>query len=173
MRHAALPRVAVPEAVKNSCKGIAMIPAISGFLSRALRATVLSTFAFAALPGGANNLSANDQEQIIAVVQDQLSALAMDDAATAFSYAAPNIQQIMGSAENFLRMVRTQFAVVHRPSSKTFLNPVGLNNTAMLQVQLTDEDGDAWLAVYTLQKQVNNTWRITGCRLQLGVGTMV
>jgi hypothetical protein len=163
----------VPEAVKNSCKGIAMIPAITGFLSRALRATVLSTFAFAALPGGANNLSANDQEQIIAVVQDQLSALAMDDAATAFSYAAPNIQQIMGSAENFLRMVRTQFAVVHRPSSKTFLNPVGLNNTAMLQVQLTDEDGDAWLAVYTLQKQVNNTWRITGCRLQLGVGTMV
>lgn len=150
-----------------------MIPAITGFFSCALRAMVLSAFAFVALPSSANGLSADDQQQIIGVVQEQLSALAVDDAAAAFSYAAPNIQQMLGTAENFLRMVRTQFAVVHRPSSKTFLNPVGLNNTAMLQVQLTDDDGDAWLAVYTLQKQVNNTWRITGCRLQLGVGTMV
>ncbi len=54
------------------------------------------------LTAGAGGLSPKDEKQIIEVVRAQLIAFAQDDAAKAFSYAAPNIKHIMGSAENFI-----------------------------------------------------------------------
>ena len=32
-------------------------------------------------------------------------------------------------------------------------------------VQLTDEAGDTWLALYTLEKQPDGSWLISGCTL--------
>ena len=102
-----------------------------------------------------------------------MTAFSQDDAAKAFSFAAPNIRHLVGTAENFLEMVRTQYGIVYRPSSTTFMQPNGEVGEAVLKVQMTDEDGDTWIATYTLQKQKNKTWKITGCAVAEATGTMV
>ena len=145
----------------------------AGFSRQSVQLLVFFFLGLWALPTYAGGLSPKDQKQIIKVVQAQLNAFAQDDAAKAFSYAAPNIKHLMGSAENFLEMVRSQYEVVYKPSSTTFMQPMGEAGEAMLKVRMTDEDGDAWIATYTLQRQKNKVWRITGCAVSEATGTAV
>ncbi len=145
----------------------------TGFTRRAVQVLMVVLLGMGALPASAGGLSPKDQKQIIEVVQAQLNAFAQDDAAKAFSYAAPNIRHLVGTAENFLEMVRTQYEIVYRPSSTTFMQPNGEAGEAVLKVQMTDVDGDAWIATYTLQKHKNKTWKITGCAVAEATGTMV
>ena len=35
-----------------------------------------------------------------------------------------------------------------------------------------DDDGNAWLALYSLQRQKDKTWRITGCQVVPNKGRM-
>jgi hypothetical protein len=146
---------------------------ITGFSRRAAQLLMAAFLGLWALQASAGGLSPKEQKQIIEVVQAQLNAFAQDDAAKAFSYAAPNIRHLVGTAENFLEMVRTQYEIVYRPSSTTFMQPNGEAGEAVLKVQLTDEDGDAWIAMYTLQRQKNKAWKITGCTVAEATGTMV
>jgi hypothetical protein len=146
---------------------------ITGFSRRAAQLLMAAFLGLWALQVSAGGLSPKEQKQIIEVVQAQLNAFAQDDAAKAFSYAAPNIRHLVGTAENFLEMVRTQYEIVYRPSSTTFMQPNGEAGEAVLKVQLTDEDGDAWIAMYTLQRQKNKAWKITGCTVAEATGTMV
>jgi hypothetical protein len=126
-----------------------------------------------ALPASAGGLSQKDEKQIVRVVQAQLNAFAQDDAAKAFSYSAPNIQQLMGNAENFIEMVRTRYQVVYRPISTAYMRPSGDAGEAVMKVQMTDADGDPWIATYLLQKQRNKSWRIAGCVVTVATGTLV
>lgn len=126
-----------------------------------------------ATPAQAGPLSARDEKAIIAVVQSQLDAFAAEDAEKAFSYAAPNIRALLGTAANFLEMVRSQYDIVVHPTSVVFFKPKGDGAVSVLKVQMTDEDGDVWNATYTLQRQKNRQWRITGCVITEAIGTMV
>jgi hypothetical protein len=145
----------------------------TGIARRTFQLFMLAFMAWSSLPASAGDLSPRDQKQIIEVVRSQLDAFAHDDAAKAFSYAAPNVQRLMGNAKNFLDLVRTRYEVVYRPSSTTFMQPVGQADDAVLKVQMTDESGDTWTATYTLQKQKNKAWRITGCSVDEATGTLV
>jgi Domain of unknown function (DUF4864) len=109
-----------------------------------------------------------EEKNVREVIQSQLAAFAADDAEKAFSYAAPNIRSAFASATHFMAMVRGQYAVVYRPASVAFLKLEGLdasrNSAEVVQrVQMTDANGAPWLAVYSLQRQKNNQWQITGC----------
>jgi hypothetical protein len=146
---------------------------INGFSRRAVRLLLIAFLGLWVMPASAGGLSPKDQKQIIEVVQAQLDAFAQDDAAKAFSYAAPNIRHLVGSAENFLEMVRTQYEIVYRPSTTTFMQPTGESGEAVLKVRMTDEDGDNWIATYTLQKQKTKVWRITDCAVNEATGTTV
>jgi hypothetical protein len=108
-------------------------------------------------------LTPADAKDIRAVVQGQLDALAEDDAARAFSFAAPNVQQAFGTAPRFLEMVQRGYPAVIRPASVAFLKAEGKNDQAIQRVQMTDKSGQAWLASYSLERQKNRSWRITGC----------
>ena len=109
-----------------------------------------------------------------AVVQGQLDALARDDAAKAFSFAAPNVRNRLGTAERFMAMVRAGYPVVYRPASVGFLVPQRLpDGTVVQRVRMTDARGDAWLAVYTLQRQQDKSWRISGCDVQPAQGRVI
>ena len=146
---------------------------ITAYSRRAVLLFMVAMLGIWALPASAGGLSPKEQKQIIEVVQAQLTAFSQDDAAKAFSFAAHNIRHLVGTAENFLEMVRTQYGIVYRPSSTTFMQPNGEVGEAVLKVQMTDEDGDTWIATYTLQKQKNKTWKITGCAVAEATGTMV
>ena len=119
----------------------------------------------------ATPLSDAEVAAVRAAVQGQLDAFAANDAAKAFSFAAPNVRNRMGTAERFMAMVRAGYPVVYRPASVGFLVPQRLaDGTVVQRAQMTDARGEAWLAVYTLQRQKNKAWRISGCDVQPATG---
>ncbi len=123
--------------------------------------------------GAGTGVAAGEEKMIRAVVQAQLDAFAADDAGRAFSYAAPNIRKMMGSAENFMAMVRAGYPAVYRPAAVLFLKPEsGDGGDVVQRLQLTDAHGDTWLATYTMQRQKDKRWRIAGCTLQPHTGRM-
>jgi hypothetical protein len=135
-------------------------------VAAALAALLLSTSALA------TPLSAPDIKNVREVIQAQLAAFAADDAAKAFSYAAPKVRKSVASAEHFMAMVRGQYAVVYRPASVAFMQPERDGSLVVQPVQMSDATGVAWLTVYTLQRQKNKQWRITGCFVQGTNGRM-
>jgi hypothetical protein len=125
-----------------------------------------------AAPAHADALAAADEKNVRDVVQSQLAAFAKDDADKAFSFAAPNVRQAVGSAAGFMAMVRRDYPVVYRPASVAFLKPEGKGNQAIQRVHMTDTAGEAWMAVYSLERQKNKAWRITGCAVVENRGRM-
>jgi Domain of unknown function (DUF4864) len=114
-----------------------------------------------------------DERAIRAVVEGQLAAFVNDDARKAYSFAAPNVRQAIGSAEAFMSMVRRDYPAVYRPASVAFLKPEGQGDEVLQRVQMIDAAGNAWLAVYSLQRQKSKLWLITGCVLQKNEGRMI
>ena len=113
----------------------------------------------------AQAVSAADARAVQLVVRAQLEAFADDNAALAFSFAAPSIKDMFGTPENFLEMVRTGYPVVYRPASVTFLKAKPEAREVVQPVQMTDGQGGSWLAVYRVQRQKDKSWRIAGCVL--------
>lgn len=120
----------------------------------------------------ATALTAADEKSILSVVQAQLQAFASDDAKKAFSYAAPGVRKAVGSAESFMTMVRRDYPVVYRPASLGFLKPEGQDDEVIQRVQMTDAAGNSWLAIYSLERQKDKQWRITGCAVIENKGRM-
>jgi hypothetical protein len=71
-----------------------------------------------------------------------------------------------------MAMVRNAYPVVYRPASVAFLKPEGKDDKAIQRVQMTDASGDSWLAIYSLQRQKDKAWRITGCVVVTNKGRM-
>ncbi|MEO8012677.1 MAG: DUF4864 domain-containing protein [Polaromonas sp.] len=117
-------------------------------------------------------LTAAEEQGVRAVVEAQLAALAQDDAATAFSFAAPNVRASVGTASRFMEMVRKSYPAIYRPASTAFLQPEEHHGQVIQRVQLMDEDGKAWLALYSVQRQKDKAWRITGCQVIPNKGRM-
>ena len=120
------------------------------------------------LPAVAAEVAAQDASQVRAVVQAQLEAFSSGDAAKAFSLAAPGIQQMFGSAERFMSMVRAQYPMVQRAASATFLRPEAEGNMVIQRVQVTDAAGSPWLLTYLVQRQKDKRWRIGACMVVAG-----
>ncbi len=138
-----------------------LAPAIALFLLQAL-----------AVPAHAQALTSADEKSVRAVVEGQLAAFAKDDAKKAFSFAAPNVREAVGSAPDFLTMVRRDYPVVYRPASVAFLKVEGKDGDALQRVQMLDASGNSWLALYSLQRQKDKSWRITGCVVVENKGRM-
>lgn len=113
-----------------------------------------------------------DEKTVRTVVEAQLAAFAQDDAVKAFSYAAPRIRDAIGTADAFLSRVRRNYPVVYRPASVAFLKAEGKKDDVLQRVQMLDANGNSYLAVYSLQRQKGNAWRITGCVVVENKGRM-
>jgi tripartite-type tricarboxylate transporter receptor subunit TctC len=79
--------------------------------------------------------------------------------------AAPNIRALFQTPENFMAMVRQAYPVVYRPKDVQFLTPRSLDAAVVQPVHMRDSDGKSWLAMYTLQRQADGRWLISGCVL--------
>ena len=124
------------------------------------------------IPLHAGALSAKDEKAVQAVVQSQLAAFARDDADKAFSYAAPELRKTIGNASAFMAMVKNSYPVVYRPASVAFLKPDSSGDEVVQRVQMLDANGTSYLAVYSLQRQKDKTWRISGCTIVENKGRM-
>lgn len=108
-------------------------------------------------------ISAADQDKVRAVIAAQFDAFADDDADKAFDLATPGVRESIGSSGMLLAIVRGSYPMVYRPVTITYLKHRATDDGPTLQlVQVTDGEGKAWLAIFTLEKHEDN-WRISGC----------
>jgi hypothetical protein len=64
-----------------------------------------------------------------------------------------------------MAMVRQGYPVVYRPAAWLFLTPKALDAAVVQPVQMRDSSGKSWVALYTLQRQTDARWLISGCVL--------
>jgi hypothetical protein len=109
--------------------------------------------------------AADDVAAAQGVIRSQVEALGRDDAAAAYSYAAPAIQEIFPQAEFFMAMVRGGYAPVYRHKSFEFGEARVADGRIAQRVHIVDAEGVPWEALYTLERQPDGSLKITGCSL--------
>ena len=112
-----------------------------------------------------NDVTADDQAAIHAVVQLQLDALAEDDATSAFEMATSATRSKLGDADRFMRLVKEHYSPVYRHERALFSPTEEINGDTIQIVRLTDLDSQVWLAVYRMQRDEDGNWKIDGCLL--------
>ena len=100
-----------------------------------------------------------------AVISAQAEAFSHDDAASAYSYAAPAIHGLFPQADNFMFMVQNNYAPVYRHRGFEFGEARVEGGWIAQRVHIVDADGEAWEALYTLEQQSDGSFKITGCSL--------
>ncbi|WP_375310800.1 DUF4864 domain-containing protein [Bradyrhizobium sp. A5] len=106
------------------------------------------------------------------VIRAQEQAFARDDAAGAYSHAAPAIREIFPAPDIFMSMVQNGYAPVYRHKSFEFGDGNSEGSSISQNVHIVDANGEAWEALYTLELQPDGSYKITGCSL-LKVGREV
>lgn len=119
-----------------------------------------------AQPAVAQSVAPDDARAVRTVIQAQLDAFKRDDAKRAFSYASPSIRSMFDTPENFMNMVRSQYAVVYRPASVAFGEARVIDGQLTQMVVFTDTEAQRWLALYPMQRQPDGTWTIDGCIIE-------
>ena len=108
---------------------------------------------------------ADDVDAAQNVIRAQEQALGRNDAAAAYSHAAPSIQQIFPQADIFLQMVQQAYPPIYRHKSFEFGQARAAGGQIAQRVHIVDDNGEAWEALYTLEQQPDGSLKITGCSL--------
>lgn len=127
------------------------------------RIAALLLFCILASPVAAQ--APEDRAAIERVIREQIAAFRADDAAAAFAFAAPSIQAIFGTPDNFLAMVRRGYAPVYRPRSVEFRELGRRDGAPVQRVLVIGPDGVPEVAHYVMERQPDGSWRIAGCFL--------
>lgn len=134
--------------------------------------TLVALMTLLAAGQGALAAGSGDREAARTVIRRQQEAFRQDDAATAYAQAAPAIRSIFGTPELFVGMVRQAYAAVYRNRLFEFGTDEELPDGSLAQgVRIQDQDGTDWEALYTLERDADGAWRITGCRLRKAPGS--
>lgn len=99
------------------------------------------------------------------VIEDQIAAFKSGDGARAFSHAAPNIRNIYGTVDRFMAMVQTGYMPLFNPETFVFGRNALISGEVYQEMIVTDPSGKQWQAVYTLQRQADGSWKITGVKM--------
>jgi Domain of unknown function (DUF4864) len=108
---------------------------------------------------------ADDVATAQSVIRAQEQAFSRDDAAAAYSHAAPEIRQIFPEADIFMKMVQQGYAPVYRHKSFEFGEARAADGHIAQRVHIVDDNGEVWEALYTLEQQPDGSLKITGCSL--------
>jgi uncharacterized protein DUF4864 len=108
---------------------------------------------------------AGDGSDVRALIERQFDAFAHDDAATAYSYAAPGLKIVFTDPDNFMAMVRKSYQPVYRHRSVEFGQMDIDGDNAQQVVTIVDNDNVVWKALYKLARQPGGAWLINGCVL--------
>lgn len=111
---------------------------------------------------------AQDSE-IQGVISSQIEAFKADDFAQAFEFAAPNIQGMFRTPQNFGRMVTQGYPMVWRPSEVTYLELRQEGGRYLQKVQIVDAEGRLHLLEYGMTETPEG-WKINGVQLLESVG---
>jgi hypothetical protein len=115
------------------------------------------------LKARADTLTGPDVQQVQAVVMAQLKAFSDEDADGAFAAATPEVRKSVGDSGRFLALVRGNYPMVYHPAGFAFLKPQVEKDQVLQAVALRDADDKTWIALFTLERQPDNSWRIGAC----------
>jgi len=133
-----------------------------------IAALVLVVAAFAVPPARAQDAepSEADRAAIQNVIAGQLRAFLDDDGPRAYGFAAPGIQLIFPNHAVFMAMVRQGYAPIYRSVETEFRDITALAQGRWLQqVLIVGANGEVVLALYTMERQPDGTWKIAGCTI--------
>ena len=98
------------------------------------------------------------------VISSQIEAFKVDDFATAFTFAHPNIKNIFRTPENFGRMVQQGYPMVWRPAEVEYLEQRELGGQVFQDVQIVDDKGRVFVLEYAMIETPEG-WKISGVRI--------
>ena len=113
-----------------------------------------------------DQLSDKDRASIRQVIQSQMDAFQADDAGTAFSFAAPSIQDQFGDASRFIAMVKRGYMPVYRPRDVEFSEILEIRGKPTQRVVVVGPENGVFSAYYMMEQQPDGSWRISGCVLR-------
>ena len=111
-------------------------------------------------------LSGELLQTVETIVGGQISAFKARDHEKAFSYAAPSIQQIFGSTDRFIRMVKNGYGAIYGAQQWSFGRGEAQGDKLIQEVLITGPAGKNWVALYTLKQQSDGSWRISGVTMK-------
>jgi hypothetical protein len=108
-------------------------------------------------------LPAREWTAIRNVIDAQREALRAGDAARAFSFAAPGIQERFHDAATFAAMVQQAYAPLLDARSAEFLEGGVVEDKTLQPLRLVMNDGTVLVAIYEMRKDDAGRWRIAAC----------
>src|ERR1700733_2287178 len=109
--------------------------------------------------------AADDVATAQGIIRSQVEAFGRDDAVTAYSYAAPAIQNMFPQADIFLGMVQRTYTPIYRHKSFEFGEGRAADGKIAQAVHIVDAEGVPWEGLYTLEQQPDGSIKISGCVL--------
>ncbi|MGL5079889.1 MAG: DUF4864 domain-containing protein [Microcoleaceae cyanobacterium] len=106
-----------------------------------------------------------DRQTIRLVVERQLQAFQNSDDQCAFSLASPSIRKKFVTAESFVYMIKRNYPAIYRPRAVVFEEINVLQGIPTQPVLLLSPNGTLVRAVYIMEQQPDEHWRIDGCYL--------
>ena len=126
----------------------------------------IALWGFMSVASLADSISAVDKAEFQRIITAQITAFKADDGPAAYDFAAPVVRNIFPTPEIFMTMVKQGYPQVYRPQSFNFtealIDPMGRPAQKMTVV---GPDGKSYIALYSMEKQPDSTWRISGCTL--------
>ena len=134
----------------------------------ALAGTLIATAwpSFAQPPRTADStLRASEWSAIRRTIDAQRKALKAGDATKAFSFASPGIREQFETPEKFLAMVRNGYGALIGARYVEFLEGAVIDGAVIQPLRLVAPDNSVLVALYSMEKQKDGRWRISGCVL--------
>ncbi len=127
---------------------------------------VFAVFMLALAPARAESLTPADEAAFRSIIGSQIEAFRAEDGPKAYSHAAPVIRQIFPTPDMFMNMVRQGYQPVYRPRSVEF-GEAGFSASGrpIQKVTVVGPDGLTYEAIYTMERQPDGSWAISGCAI--------
>ncbi|NTF81184.1 DUF4864 domain-containing protein [Rhizobium rhizogenes] len=101
------------------------------------------------------------------LIQGQIEAFLQNDAATAYSFAAPGIRALFPDKDVFFAMVKKSYQPVYHPGNYAFGKSRAIDNGAVVyqEVLITGIDDKDWTAIYQIARQPDGSYKINGVQI--------
>ncbi len=152
--------------LRNRRAMTASLPAVRGRRGAWLRLAAVGFACWLSAAAAAEPALADAEWQAIQrVIAAQRAAILAGDADRAFAYASPGIQQQFGDAATFLAMVDAAYGELESARYVEFLEGAVIGGLVVQPLRLIDADNTVRVALYTMERQPDGTWRISSCRI--------
>lgn len=104
------------------------------------------------------------------IIGGQITAFRTRDHDKAFGYAAPTIKKMFANTDRFIGMVKNGYGAIYGARNWNFGRGKSFGDTMVQEVLLVGPQGRNWIALYTLNKQSDGSWKIAGVQMKEGDG---